>query len=233
MGEYGYIKKNYDALTLEIREYEKRLGRKITLVAVTKSGSDEELLALAGAGVTDIGENRPTELKRRAELLCEHGYTPRLHEIGNLQRNKVKLVLPIASLIHSVGKYELAEEISRQAVKLGITVPVLIEINSAHEDSKGGARPEDAEDLYLRIRELPAIEVRGIMTMGPALDDPELMRPYFRLTKEVFDRINKAYGFAGGGILSMGMSDSYAVAIEEGSTLVRVGRKLFDKNEGR
>ena len=233
MSEYGYVRENYEALCQEISEYEERLGRKITLVSVTKSGSDEELCALAAAGASDLGENRPGEVKRRAELLRSKGYTPRFHEIGNLQRNKVKLVIDIAALIHSVGKYELAEEISRQAVKLGITVPVLIEVNSGREENKGGALPEDAEALFLKVRELPGISVRGLMTMGPALDDAEAMRPYFRLTKEIYDRINNSYGYDGDGILSMGMSDSYAVAIEEGSTLIRVGRKLFDKNEGR
>ena len=233
MSEYGYVRKNYEALLSEIGEYEERLGRKITLVCVTKSGSDGELEALVAAGARDLGENRPGELKRRAELLRSKGFAPRFHEIGNLQRNKVKLVIDEASLIHSVGKYELAEVISRQAVGLGITVPVLIEINSGREENKGGALPEDAVELFLRVRELPGIDVRGLMTMGPALDGAEAMRPYFRLTKEIFDRINKDYGFVGDGILSMGMSDSYAVAIEEGSTLIRVGRKLFDKNEGR
>lgn len=233
MDEYGYIQKNYADLIAEIQEYEIRYGRKITLVSVTKSGSDDELVALVKAGALDIGENRPGELKRRKELLAERGYSPRMHEIGNLQRNKVKLVINNASLIHSVGKYELAEEISSQAVKLGITAPVLIEVNSGKEPLKGGAMPEDTEELFLKVRELPGISVKGLMTMGPALADPEDMRPYFRLTKEIFDRINTKYGFSGEGILSMGMSESYAVAIEEGSTLIRVGRKLFDKNEGR
>ena len=232
MSEYGYVKENYRRLVEEIEGYEKLTGRSITLVAVTKSGTDEELLALAEAGVTDVAENRPGELKRRAELLKEHGYAPRYHEIGNLQRNKVKLVVNLASLIHSVGKYELAEEISRQATALGITVPVLIEVNSAKEELKGGVAPEDAEELFLKVRELGGIEVAGIMTMGPALTEPEEMRPYFRLTKEIFDRINEKHGFRGDGILSMGMSESYAVAIEEGSTLIRVGRKLFDKTKG-
>jgi pyridoxal phosphate enzyme (YggS family) len=233
MSEYGYVKRNYEALLSKISEYEERFGRKITLVCVTKSGSDEELEALVAAGARDLGENRPGELKRRAELLRSKGYAPRFHEIGNLQRNKVKLIIDEAALIHSVDKYELAQVISRHAVSLGITAPVLIEVNSGREESKGGVLPEDAENLFLRVRDLPGISVCGLMTMGPALDDAEAMRPYFRLTKEIFDRINKDYGFVGDGILSMGMSDSYAVAIEEGSTLIRVGRKLFDKNEGR
>ena len=227
-----YVRKNLGDLIAEIKEYEELLGRRITVVAVTKSGSDEELIELAAAGVTDVAENRPAELKRRAELLRERGFTPRFHEIGNLQRNKVKLVINEASLIHSVDRYELAEEISRQAVALGIVSSVLIEINSAREEAKGGALPEDAESLYLKVRELPAISVKGLMTMGPALASEEEMRPYFRLTKEIFDRINTKYGFDGEGILSMGMSNSYAVAIEEGSTLIRVGRKLFEKTKG-
>lgn len=227
-----YVRKNLGDLIAEIKEYEEFYGRRITVVAVTKSGSDEELIELAAAGVTDVAENRPAELKRRAELLREMGFTPKFHEIGNLQRNKVKLVINEASLIHSVDRYELAEEISRQAVALGIVASVLIEINSAREEAKGGALPEDAESLYLKVRELPAISVKGLMTMGPALASEEEMRPYFRLTKEIFDRINTKYGFDGEGILSMGMSNSYAVAIEEGSTLIRVGRKLFEKTKG-
>ena len=232
MSEYEYVKENYEKLIREIDEYGKLYGRSITVVAVTKSGTDEELTALASAGASDLAENRPTELKRRAELLQSIGYTPRFHEIGNLQRNKVKLIIGTASLIHSVDRYELAEEISRQAIRLGITANVLIEINSARESLKGGVLPEDAEELFLKVRELPGISVKGLMTMGPALSSAEDMRPYFRLTKEIFDKISEKHGFDGPGILSMGMSDSYAVAIEEGSTLIRVGRKLFEKTKG-
>ena len=229
MNTCEYVKENYLDLIREVKGYEDLYGRSITVVAVTKSGSDEELLTLVKAGAGDIAENRPTELKRRAELLHKSGYSPRFHEIGNLQRNKVKLIIGEASLIHSVGKYELGEEISRQATKLGITVPVLIEINSAREPAKGGAMPEEAEELYLKARSLPGLSVRGLMTMGPALENAEDMRPYFRLTNEIFDNIKEKHGFDGEGILSMGMSNSYAVAIEEGSTLIRVGRKLFEK----
>ena len=232
MDNCEYVKQNYRDLLDEIATYEKLYGRSITVVAVTKSGDDAELLSLAGAGVTDVAENRPAELKRRAELLRQNGFSPKFHEIGNLQRNKVKLVISEASLIHSVDKYELAEEISKQASRLGITANVLIEINSAREDAKGGVLPEDAEELFLKVRALPSVSVKGLMTMGPALTSAEQMRPYFKLTRELFDRINEKYGFDGGGILSMGMSNSYAVAIEEGSTLIRVGRKLFEKTKG-
>ena len=233
MTDYGYIARNYSKLLAEIRQYEEIYGRKITLVAVTKSGSDEELLELAKAGVTDVGENRPSELSRRSEILHSQGYYPTLHEIGNIQRNKVKLVLSCADLVHSIGSVSLAEEMSKQAKKLGIRVKVLVEINSAAEESKGGFLPEEAEAAYLKIKEMDALDIVGIMTMGPVAESQEQMRPYFKLTKRIFDTIKDKYGFDGEGILSMGMSNSYRVAIEEGSTLVRVGRKLFDKNEGR
>ena len=110
MEGFEYIKSNYERLCAEIDELGKRVGRKITLVAVTKSGSDEELLALAEAGVLHIGENRPGELRRRGDILRERGFTPSLHEIGNLQRNKVKLIIESVSLIHSLDNLALAEE---------------------------------------------------------------------------------------------------------------------------
>ena len=229
MAVLDYVKNNYTSLAEEVDRLGKEAGRKVTLVAVTKSGSDEELLALANAGVSDIGENRPTELQRRGDLLMKSGYMPRLHEIGNLQRNKVKLIVGEVYLIHSLDSLELAKEIDKQAKKIDRKIKVLIEINSGRESQKGGIMPEDAEEFYLKVKELSHIEVVGLMTMGPVCEDSEEMRPYFRETKELFDRLNRRYGFPGGGILSMGMSDSYKVAIEEGSTLVRVGRKLFIK----
>ena len=227
---FDYIHKNYRDLTDEISRLSAKCGHEVTLVAVTKSGTDEELCALAEAGVTNIGENRPGELRRRGDLLKEKGFRPALHEIGNLQRNKVKLIIESVDLIHSLDNLALAKEINKQASKIGRRVPVLIEINSAKEEQKDGVMPEDAEAFLLEVKKLQGIAVMGLMTMGPVVDDPEGIRPYFRLTRELFDKLNRTCGFEGCGILSMGMSDSYRVAIEEGSTLVRVGRRLFNKN---
>ena len=223
MENFDYISKNLDELLSEIS----KMRSVVTLVAVTKSGSDEELLALCRAGIADVGENRPQELSRRGRLMKEAGFSPRLHEIGNLQRNKVKMIIDEVALIHSLDSYSLALEINKQAERVGRRVPVLIEINSAGEESKGGIMPNEAEEFFLKVRELPAIAVSGLMTMGPVVDNPEEMRPYFKLAKKIFDSLKEKYGFEGEGILSMGMSDSYAVAIEEGATLVRVGRRLF------
>ncbi len=230
MSEFGYIKSNLSELRAEILELSKKHGRDVTLVAVTKSGSDSELLALAECGIENIGENRPQELKRRGELLSDAGYSPALHEIGNLQRNKVKMIVPAAALIHSLDSPELASEINKHAERCGKIQDVLIEVNSALEDQKGGISPDDAEAFCRKLKEFPNISVRGIMTMGPVVSDPEELRPYFRATYGLFLRMKDGGCFDGEGILSMGMSDSYRVAIEEGSTLVRVGRRLFLKN---
>ncbi len=228
MGTYCYIQKNYQSLLSEIEDFEKKLNRKITLVAVTKSATDEELTALLSFGCTDIGENRPGELKRRGELLFAKGFLPVLHQIGHLQTNKVKYIIESVGLIHSLDSLSLAREIDRKAKAVGRRVPVLIEINSARESQKGGILPEMAEEFFLALREFSNIDVAGLMTMGPVCEGEEI-RPYFRLTKEIFDDLKKRYGFIGDGILSMGMSESYRIAIEEGATLVRVGRKLFNK----
>lgn len=228
MNGFDYIKSNYSSLLEEIEQLSISEGRRITLVAVTKSGSDEELIELAAAGVRNIGENRPGELRRRGDMLRDAGYTPLLHEIGNLQRNKVKLIIESVDLIHSLDSIALAAEIDKQAKRIGRRVKVLIEINSAREEQKGGILPEDAEEFYHSLKDFSSIEVAGLMTMGPVCEDPEQIRPYFRLTKRLFD-VMKEKGYFSDGILSMGMSDSYRVAIEEGSTLVRVGRRLFVK----
>ena len=230
MGNYCYIQRNYEALISELDDISKRVGvTPPTLVAVTKSGSDEELVELVKAGAKNLGENRPGEVKRRFELLREMGLDVNMHEIGTLQRNKIKLVAPVAKMIHSVDSVKLAEDIGRHAQNNGRVIPVLIEINSAAEESKSGVLPENAERLLNEILSVKGISVEGLMTMGPVSENPEDLRKYFRLTKALFDSLNEKYGFGDSPTLSMGMSDSYKVAIEEGSTLVRVGRKLFTK----
>lgn len=229
MKNFDYLEKNFSEVRADIAAYEAGYQRRITLVCVTKSGSDEELLELLRLGATDIGENRPQELTRRAKLLSEMGYTPTLHQIGHLQRNKVKMVCGTANLVHSLDSISLAAELNKQAEKLGLDVEVLMEINCAEEENKGGISPHDAEEFFLALKAFPRLHVRGIMTMGPDLEDKEQLRPYFRNVKEIFDKIHTRYGFLGEPILSMGMSESYKVAIEEGANLVRIGRRLFKK----
>ncbi len=234
MQKYGYVKDNLDAVREDLETLAARFGRTpATLVAVTKSATDEEVLALAALGVGDMAENRPQMLTARQDLLAANGFTPRMHEIGNLQTNKVKSILTRTALIHSLGSDNLAEEIERQAEKQGITVPVLIEINSGCEENKGGIYPVDAKAFAAWIKDFGHLSLRGVMTMAPAVSDPEEERPYFTLTRRLFEEIGETVGYdTDAPILSMGMSDSYRVAIEEGSTLVRIGRRLFKNEKG-
>ena len=139
MENLSYIDRNFKELSDEIAYIAAKCGVPVPqLVCVTKSGSDDELLRLCGAGASDIGENRPGEVKRRYELLSENGFNINMHEIGTLQRNKVKLVAPITSMIHSVDSVKLASDIGRLAEKCNRTIPVLIEINSGEEESTSG-----------------------------------------------------------------------------------------------
>ncbi len=230
MNNFNYIKNNYEELCSELEALAARLGTSCpTLVSVTKSGSDEELLALAAAGAADIGENRPGELMRRQTILKDGGYLPRMHEIGTLQRNKIKLIADFVYMIHSVDSLALARDIDRHAAMRGRHIPILIEINSAREEQKGGIFPENAEEFLESISGFENISIKGLMTMGPVSENPEELRPYFRETKKLFDKLNERYGFGDEPTLSMGMSDSWQVATEEGSTLIRVGRRLFKK----
>ena len=231
LNDFRYIEKNYRELKEEIDALAARLGRPpVTLVCVTKSGSDEELLALAHFGATDMGENRPQEAARRKALLEANGFQTAMHEIGNLQTNKVKLIADKCALIHSLDSLSLAKEIDKQAKKLGKKIPVLMEINSGREENKGGILPEDALAFFEKLRDYEGISLVGVMTMGPNLETSEEYRPYFKETKKIFNAIAARGGYeTESPILSMGMSDSYLTAIEEGATLVRVGRRLFKK----
>ena len=229
MKNLDYVKRNYEQLREELYKISTSVGTKPpTLVSVTKSGTDEELIALAEAGNCDFGENRPSEVQRRGELLRNSGFSPRMHEIGTLQRNKIKLIADSVYMIHSLDSQRLAKDIARHAEARGIRIPVLIEVNSAKEEQKSGVMPEATEELIAEIKGMPQLMLRGLMTMGPVCDEPEQIRPYFRLTRNLFDKYISH--FEGEPVLSMGMSDSYRVALFEGSTLVRVGRRLFINN---
>lgn len=232
MKEFDYVSRNLRELKEELDLIAKRVGAPPPkLVSVTKSGTDEELLALCKAGACAIGENRPGELKRRGEMLLQNGFSPELHQIGTLQSNKAKLVFDKAALIHSLDSLSLAKELNRLALRDGIYVRVLVEINSAEETQKSGVLPSEAERFIWSLSEFERLKISGLMTMGPAGADDGEYRRYFSLTKQLFDKLHSQYGFGDNPTLSMGMSDSYRVAVEEGSNLVRVGRRLFMKNQ--
>jgi pyridoxal phosphate enzyme (YggS family) len=204
-----------------------RAGRapdEVRLVAVAKTFPVDVVAAAADAGATDIGENRAQELKEKHALLGDRVIW---HFVGHLQTNKVKLVVGAAALIHSVDRYGLAEAIARRATSLGITQDVLIEVNVAGEATKQGVEPSRAQALALEVAGLDGVAVRGVMGMPPPARDPSETRRYFRELAEIGRQIEGATE------LSMGMSGDFEVAVEEGSTLVRVGEAIFGPRIGR
>ena len=226
------IRSNVDALHAELerlRGPDWRSG--LTLVAVSKTVGPDEVRAAAEAGVTDFGENRPQELVRKVQALPD--LTVRWHMIGHLQTNKVKATLAHAGLIHSVDSLKLALEIDRQARALGRTVPVLLEVNVAGEATKGGFAPPDVAPFLDELAQRDgqqslSIEVVGLMTMAPFTDDEAVQRGAFRGLAKLRDALaGRAGGFFRPEHLSMGMSNDYRVAVEEGATMIRVGSALF------
>ena len=209
-----------------------RSGRKreeVTLIAVSKTKPVSMIEELLPGGTRDFGENKVQELCDKYEQLPKD---IRWHMIGHLQRNKVKYVVDKACLIHSVDSLRLAETISAEGVKKGITVPVLIEVNVAGEESKFGAAPEETEALIREIAKLPSIAVKGLMTIAPYVENPEDNRGYFSSLKKLcVDIKNKNIDNVSMDILSMGMTGDYEVAIEEGATMVRVGTGIFGERD--
>ena len=195
------------------------------LVAAAKTRTPDEVLEAVAAGVRIVGENYVQEAEQAFEVI---GDQVEWHFIGHLQKNKVKKAAAIFDMIETVDSIELASEIDKRCEQIGKTMPVLIEINSGREMQKSGVYPEDAERLVREISVLERVKVKGLMTMGPMSGDPEKARPYFRETKKVFDRI-KGLGIPNVEMqyLSMGMTNSYPVALEEGANLVRIGSKIF------
>lgn len=233
-GAFSYVQRNLATVLSELRAVADRVGKPPPLlVAVTKSASDGEVLALAAAGVPAMAENRVSNFRARAALLAAAGYPVPLHLIGSLQKNKVKYIAAEAALIQSLDSFSLAEEIERQGARVGRRIPVLAEVNIGNEESKGGVMRDDFGAFVREIarRAYPHIALRGVMTMAPAMEEEEGYRPYFRATRELFVALRDEGCFTGVPLLSMGMSGSYRVAAEEGADLVRVGRRLFLKEE--
>ena len=205
-----------------------RAGRdrsEVTLIAVSKTKPVEMLQEIYDEGVRTFGENKVQEICEKYEQL------PRdieWHMIGHLQRNKVKQVIDKAALIHSVDSYRLAQEISVQAQKKNLCMPILIEVNIAQEESKFGIFADDTIQLVEEIAALPNLEIKGLMTIAPFVTDPEENRTYFRQIKQLsVDIKNKNIDNVSMDVLSMGMTGDYEVAIEEGATMVRVGTGIF------
>jgi pyridoxal phosphate enzyme (YggS family) len=197
----------------------------VKVVAAAKTRTPDEIREAIGAGITLIGENY---LQEAREVIPEVGNLAGWHFIGHIQTNKVKHIVPLFDMIETLDSLALAQTVDRVAGRLGRIMPVLIEINSAQEPQKGGVLPDGVIPFIRQIHTLENIRIQGLMTMGPFLDDPEGLRPCFRVVKALFDEAARE-NIPGVEMrhLSMGMSDSYHIAIEEGATLVRIGTRIF------
>ena len=201
----------------------------VELVVAAKTIQPEAILEAVEAGVRIVGENYVQEAERACEVI---GNKAKWHFIGHLQRNKVKKAVKMFDMIETVDSVEIAREIDKRCAQIGKIMPVLIEINSGREKQKSGVFPEKAEQLVKEISTCPNIRVMGLMTMGPRFGNPEDSRPYFVETKRIFDRIKKLnLPNVEMRYLSMGMTNSYKIAIEEGANIIRVGSKIFGERD--
>ena len=198
----------------------------ILLIGATKMNDADRVREAIAAGLPACGENRVQELLEKNEQGAYEG--ARLHFIGSLQKNKVKYLVGLVELIHSVDSVELMREINRQALKRGITQDILLEVNTGGEDSKSGFAPEKLPEMLAAAAEFPAVSVRGLMTIPPICRRPEENLPYFQLLHQLFiDNGEKKYDNVRMDFMSMGMSGDYEAAIACGANMVRVGTAIF------
>ena len=197
----------------------------VELMAAAKARTPDEILQAVDAGVKIIGENYVQEALAAFQVV---GPRVKWHFIGHLQKNKVKKAVEIFDMIETVDSVELAREIDKRCTQHNRIMPILIEINSGREPQKFGVLPEDADALVMDILPLQKVKVQGVMTMGPMFGDPEDARPYFIETRKIFDKL-RSLSLPGVEMkyLSMGMTNSYKVAVEEGANIVRIGTKIF------
>ena len=221
------ITENLKAVKSNISQAALRAGRdpsEVLLVAVSKTKPNEMVMEAYDAGQLDFGENKVQELVRK------YGELPgdiRWHFIGNLQRNKVRMLTGKPVLIHSVSSVRLAETVGAEAVRAGITADILLEVNVAGEESKGGFSLAELEEAMPELLKIDGIRIRGLMTVAPYVPDPEANREVFRTLREERGKLNASFPGLDMTELSMGMSNDYVIAVEEGATFVRVGSDIF------
>jgi len=219
------ISENYRCLRESIPQH-------VDLVVAAKTRTPEEIEKLIDAGAIFIGENYVQEAQNVHRQLGEKAQQISWHMIGHLQRNKVQNAVEIFHMIETLDSVRLAREINKRCEAIGKEMPVLVEVNSGREPQKTGVMPEKVVDFIKDISSLPRIKITGIMTMGPRFGDPENSRPYFQVTRRIFDKI-KALHLPNVEMrhLSMGMTNSFRIAIEEGSNMVRIGTAVFGERE--
>ena len=218
------IEANIKGIRERIASACQRAGRspdEITIVAVTKTVEPPAIATAFKLGIRHFGENRVQEAEAKIRELSWLEPHPTWHMVGHLQSNKAKVVVEIFDIIHSVDSVRLAEVISRRAES---TIPILLEVNIAGEASKSGLTPSEVEPALEAITRLPHLEIKGLMTIAPMVADTEQVRPVFRQLRSLRDSLGLKQ-------LSMGMTDDFEIAIEEGTTLVRIGRAIFSERK--
>ena len=201
----------------------------VTLIAVSKTKPVSMLMEAYQCGCREFGENKVQELVEKYQIMPKDIHW---HMIGHLQRNKVKYIVDKVALIHSVDSLRLAEEISKEAVKKGLTVSVLIEVNIAGETSKFGTAAEETTELVRQAALLPGIRIKGLMTIAPFVENSEENRQYFEILRQLaVDITKKNIDNVNMNVLSMGMTGDYMVAVEEGATMVRIGTGIFGERQ--
>ncbi len=227
-GELQALRSNISAIRDRIKAACERAGRdpeEVRICAVTKTRPPEAIQALADADFTLIGENRVQEAERKYRFLpdgCE------LHLIGHLQSNKTSLAVRLFDAVQSVDRPKIVEYLQRHCQKRDLNMPVYVQVNVSGEESKFGAPPENVGAILEKIGESDALTVRGFMTMAPYVDNPEEVRPIFERLRSLRDRHRDGTGELSLEHLSMGMTQDYPIAVEEGATMVRIGRGLFE-----
>lgn len=230
MSDNTTINNNLISIVQRISDACQRVGRsrdEVTLICVSKMNPAEAVIEANDCGADTFGENKVQELTDKMQQV---GRDLNWHLIGHLQTNKVKYVVGKVAMIHSVDSLRVAQAISREALKAGVTANILIEVNIALEESKFGVTPNECETLIRSISSLPNLKICGLMTVAPDTSDPESNRPYFRRMKELsVDIASQNIDNVSMNVLSMGMSGDFEVAVEEGATHVRIGTGIFGR----
>lgn len=220
------IKRNVEEILEDIKKCSP-YPEKVKLVAVTKYSPVEDIDLFLTTGQNICGENKVQVIKEKIEYFKEKEKKVEWHFIGNLQKNKVKYIIENVNLIHSVNKLALAQEINKKAEQINKIQDVLIEINVFGEESKQGYNLEDFEKDIEELKNLKNLNIIGLMTMAPFIEEEKVLRKVFSDLRKVKDELNEKYFFGSLTELSMGMSNDYKIALEEGSTFIRVGTKIF------
>lgn len=222
------LRENLPRIKDAIENAAARSGRgagEVTLVAVTKAHPPEALRAALSLGLGDLGENRVEEMEGKVGLLGRDAAT--WHMIGHLQSRKAPLAVALADLVHSVDSMKLGRRLSRFAGESGRSLPVLVQVNTAGEEAKSGFDPGETLERLHELLELPRLEIRGLMTMAPFVEDEAILRRTFQGLRRLHEEARKKLGAYRGTELSMGMTNDFELAVEEGSTMVRIGTALF------